>query len=117
MALDGGAQHFGVNLCGLDVLVPKHTSHILYRHIVSQCHRSEGVASHVESQLLPEVQLHLYHMKVVVGFLVAYLRKLIVVLLKHLHRRREDRREELRIGLDTATIDVVHLALLLRHAL
>ena len=56
-------------------------------------------------------------MKVVVGFLIAYLRQLVVVLLKHLHRRREDRREELRIGLDTATIDVVHLALLLRHAL
>ena len=72
---------------------------------------------HVESQLLPEVQLHLYHMEVVVGFLVAYLRQLVVVLLKHLHRRREDRREELRIGLDTATIDVVHLAFLLRHAL
>jgi len=75
------------------------------------------VTRHVESQLLPEVQLHLYHMKVVVGFLVAYLRQLVVVLLKHLHRRREDRREELRIGLDTATIDVIHLALLLRHAL
>lgn len=45
-------------------------------------------ASHVESQLLPEVQLHLYHMKVVVGFLIAYLRQLVVVLLKHLHRRR-----------------------------
>lgn len=73
MALDGGAQHLGVNLCGLDVLVPKHTSHILYRHVVSQCHCSEGVATHVESQLLPEVQLHLYHMKVVVGFLIAYL--------------------------------------------
>lgn len=71
----------------------------------------------MESQLLPEVQLHLYHMKVVVGFLVAYLRQLVVVLLKHLHRRREDRSEELRIGLDTATIDVVHLAFLLRHAL
>lgn len=82
MALDGGAQHFGVNLCGLDVLVPKHTSHILYRHIVSQCHCSEGVASYVESQLLPEVQLHLYHMKVVVGFLIAYFRQLVVVLLK-----------------------------------
>ena len=44
MALDGGAQHLGINLCGLDVLMPKHTSHILYRHVVSQCHRSEGVA-------------------------------------------------------------------------
>lgn len=44
MALDGGAQHLGINLCGLDVLVPKHTSHILYRHVVSQCHRSERVA-------------------------------------------------------------------------
>ena len=42
---------------------------------------------------------------------------LTVVLLKHLHRRREDGREELRIGLDSATIDVVHLAFLLRHAL
>ena len=71
----------------------------------------------VESQLLPKVQLHLYHMKVVVGFLIANLRQLVVVLLKHLHRRREDRREELSFGLDTATIDVVHLALLLRHAL
>lgn len=74
-------------------------------------------ASHVESQLLPEVHLHLYHMKVVVGFLITYLRQLVVILLKHLHRMREDRREELRIGLDTATIDVVHLAFLLRHAL
>lgn len=49
MALDGGAQHLGVNLCGLDVLVPKHTSHILYRHIVSQRHRSEGVAGYVHN--------------------------------------------------------------------
>ena len=71
----------------------------------------------MESQLLPEVQLHLYHMKVVVGFLIAYLRQFVVVLLKHLHRWREDRREELSFGLDTTTIDVVHLAFLLRHAL
>ena len=49
MALNGGTQHFGVNLCGLDVLVPKHTSHILYRHIVSQCHCSEGVAGNVHN--------------------------------------------------------------------
>ena len=49
MALDGGAQHLGINLCGLDVLVPKHTSHILYRHIVSQCHRSEGVATRMHN--------------------------------------------------------------------
>ena len=49
MAFDGGAQHLGINLGGLDVLVPKHTSYILYRHIVSQCHCSEGVASHVHN--------------------------------------------------------------------
>lgn len=56
-------------------------------------------------------------MKEVIGFLIADFRQLVVVLLKHLHRRREDRREELRFGLDTATIDVVHFAFLLRHAL
>lgn len=74
-------------------------------------------ASHVESQLLPKVHLHLYHMKVVVGFLITYLRQLVVVLLKYRHCRRENRSEELSFGLDTAAIDVVHLAHLLRHRL
>ena len=74
-------------------------------------------ASHVESQLLPEVHLHLYHMKVVVGFLITYLRQLVVILLKYRHCRRKYRREELSVRLDTAAIYVVHLAHLLRHRL
>lgn len=74
-------------------------------------------ASHVESQLLPEVHLHLYHMKVVVGFLITYLRQLVVILLKYRHCRRKYRSEELSVRLDTAAIYVVHLAHLLRHRL
>ena len=67
MSLDCSAQDLRVDLCRLDVLVSQHTGDILNRHIMRQCHRREAVPCDVESQLLADVQLHLYHMEVVVN--------------------------------------------------
>ena len=79
MALDRGAQHLGIYLCCFDVLMSEHACHILDGHVMRQGEGGEGVARNVESEVLTNMKLHLNKMKVVIGFLITYMRQLIVV--------------------------------------
>ncbi len=117
MALNGGVEDLRIDLRGLDVLVSEHPRHVLDGHVMRQCHRGEGVAGDMEREVLTYLQLQLYHVEIVVRLLVGDLRQAVVVLFQHRHRRGEDGREELRVGLDTAAVYIIEVAFLLRHLL